>query len=527
MLYLVPGCQDSITGGRNANLPPRTFVWTDTLGVTQTSRVRLHWWGDDPDGFVQGYLLSFDGITWEWTTEQERVFLITLGGVDTLLAMFRVSAVDMEGNGVWDATVSVGNISFGAEPYQDLDSNGVYSPGEPFTDYGAIDPDPAQLEFLVKNSPPSMAFAENTTIPSVTLPVASFLLDGRDLDGDETVVRYLIALNDTSAGNWIEIPGSVNLITLVADLSVPSLPVVSAKIYAGTEQTDLNRSILNFRLDAPNVLYAYCEDLAGAESEMVRMPDTTRTWTVRRPVGRMKLLVVDDYGSANPNPDDVYRSALTSALDGTGASFSDYDVLDLRTYPIPPPLHQPMMSLTMQQYDAVFWYAKIANLNFAQNTLPGYMVRGGKVLMSTGFENFIDILGLPIDFAPIDSLITGYVDSTGTTFPGYIPRVYLNSIVRSADTTAYPTMFFDRTALFGTYAAQPSLGATVLYRLDPPKNPPNTQELWVGTPPVGIRSADGRIIFMTVPMHLMNTTDALGNRLVRFFESTLRDDFGL
>ena len=372
-----------------------------------------------------------------------------------------------------------------------------------------------------------MAFAENTTIPSVTLPVASFLLDGRDLDGDETVVRYLIALNDTSAGNWIEIPGSVNLITLVADLSVPSLPVVSAKIYAGTEQTDLNRSIPNFRLDAPNVLYAYCEDLAGAESEMVRMPDTTRTWTVRRPVGRMKLLVVDDYGSANPNPDDVYRSALTSALDGTGASFGDYDVLDLRTYPIPPPLHQPMMSLTMQQYDAVFWYAKIANLNFAQNTLPGYMVRGGKVLMSTGFENFIDILGLPIDFAPIDSLITGYVDSTGTTFPGYIPRVYLNSIVRSADTTAYPTMFFDRTALFGTYAAQPSLGATILYRLDPPKNPPNTQELWVGAPPVGIRSADGRIIFMTMPMHLMNTTDALGNRLVRFFESTLRDDFGL
>jgi hypothetical protein len=524
---LAMSCQDPITGGRGENLPPKTYVWTDTLGVTQTSRVRMYWWGDDPDGFVQGYLVSFNGIDWEWTTDQERILTLQLGGVDSLLAQFRGSAVDMEGNGQWDANIISGNVSFGPEPYDDLDSNGVYSPGEPFVDYGAVDPTPSRLEFEVQNSPPTMAFAENTDIPAVTLPVASFLLDGRDLDGDETVVRYMLALNDTSAGNWIEVPGSVRLITLVADFSTITPPAVPADIYAGTEQVDLGISIPNLRLDAENVLYAYCVDLAGAQSDVVRMPDTTRTWTVRRPIGRVKLLLVDDYAASNPNPDDVYRTALQNAQDGSASSFGDYDVLDLRNYPIPAPLHQPMISLTLGQYPAVFWYAKIANLNYAHNTLPPYMVRGGKVLMTTGFENFIDVLGLPIDFAPIDSLVTGYVDSTGGSRPGYISRVYMNSIIQSTDTTAYPRLLYDRTALFGTYAAEPSLGATALYRLDLPKNPPNALELWVGTPPVGIRSASGNIIFMTVPMHLMNTTDPQGNRLVRFFESVLRDDFGL
>ena len=509
-------------------MPPQTYIWTDTLGVAQTSQVRLSWWGDDPDGFVQGYLVSFGGLVWQWTTEQERTFSLELGGVDTLLAQFRVCAVDQEGNGSWDVNVSAGAITFGSEAYQDADSSGTYTPGEVFVDYGAIDPEPAALAFLVKNSPPTMTFDQNTTIPAVTLPVASFLLEGHDSDGDATIVSYRLALNDTSASSWVTIPASTRLVSLLGDLSVPGLPVVSAKVYGGTELVDLGITIPNMRLDGTNVLYADCADQAGASSIIVRMPDSTRTWTVRRPVGRMKLLLVDDYASASPNPDDIYRTALGLARDGTGASFSDYDVLDLRTYPIPAPIHQPMISLTLEQYPVVFWYGKIANLNYAQNTLPRFMVRGGKALMSTGFENFIDPLGLPIDFAPIDSLITSYTDSLGASRPGYMPRFYLNSIVRSTDTTKYPTMVFDRTSLFGTYAMEPSLGATVVYRFDPPKNPPNTQELWVGTPPAGVRSATGDMIFMSVPMHLMNTTDALGNnRLVRFLEAVLRDDFGL
>jgi hypothetical protein len=187
-----------------------------------------------------------------------------------------------------------------------------------------------------------------------------------------------------------------------------------------------------------------------------------------------------------------------------------------------------MLIATFRLYNSVLWFARIANLNYAQNSLPEYMASGGKVLFTTGFQNFVDPQGLPIDFMPIDSLITGYTDSSGVSRAGFIPRVYLNSVVRSSDTTSHPTMVYDRTAIFGTYAVVEAPGQQVLYRLDPAKNPPNTQELWTGTPAVGVRSASGNIVVMVVPLHLMNTTDGTGkSRLVTFFESIFGDGFGL
>ncbi len=521
------GCTDSVGGAPTANAPPRTFIWTDTLNLVQTSQVTIYWWGDDPDGFVKGYLVSVAGSPWAWTTSQESTFSVTLGGVDSILAAFRVSAVDAAGNGRWDPTVTAGGINFGAEPYVDRDSNGVYTPGEFYVDLGAIDPTPAFLNVAVKNSPPKVGFVQNTTIPSTTLPVATFLISGTDVDGDETIARYFIALNDTSAGNWVEIPGSVTLLTLSGDLSNPAATTVNAQAFSGTGLTDLAVTVPNMRLNANNVLWIYGQDLAGAKSSVSRMPDTTKTWFVKKPAGRRKLLLIDDFSGGSPNPDVVYGSALQTALDGSGTSFGDYDVVDLQTSPIPAPLHIPMLLGTMRQYPMVFWYARIANLSYAQNTLPSYLNGGGKVLMTTGFQNFVDPLGLALDFAPIDSLVTQYTDSAGNARSGYISRVYANSVVNSADTVRYPRMVFSQTAIFGFYAVVPTLGDSVIYRLDLPKNPPNTQELWIGTPAVGVRSQKGDIIFLTFPLHLMDTVHPQGfNRLVRLFERVLRDDFG-
>ena len=515
-------CKDPISGEPRANQPPRTYLWTDTVGIVQTSRVQIHWWGDDPDGLVKGYVVSMDGVTWSWTTAHDSTFSVTLSGLTTLVAHFRAAAVDMQGNGRWDATSYAGSINVGAEPFTDLDSNGVYTPGEPFVDYGAIDPNPPQLNVVIQNSPPSLRFADKTDVPAVTLPVASFLLTPTDVDGNETVVRFYLALNDTAQANWVEIPATATLITLVGDLSDTAATQTTARAYSGVELEDLGVNLPGLRLNANNVLYAYAEDLAGATSPITRMPDTTHTWFVKKPAGRRNLLLADDYNPANPNPDDVYRTALQSTPDASGLTFSDYDIIDLRSYPVPAPIHRPMLLKTFELYKIVFWYAKIANFGYAQNTLPEYVKSGGKVLMTSGFENFIDVLGLPIDFAPVDSLITSYTDSAGSTVYGYIPRTYQGSLILSTDTTKYPTLQFDRTALFGTYAVAPALGQTTIYTLDYPKNPPNTQEIWQGTPPVGIRSSDGKIIFMTVPMHLMNTPGTL----VKFFTAVLRDDFG-
>jgi hypothetical protein len=187
-----------------------------------------------------------------------------------------------------------------------------------------------------------------------------------------------------------------------------------------------------------------------------------------------------------------------------------------------------MLIATFKLYNSIFWFSKISNLNFAQNSIPEYLQHGGKVIFSTGFQNFIDPQGLPIDFMPIDSLITSYVDSLGSVRFGFIPRVYNGSVLTSFDTLRFPSMVYDRTAIFGTYAVVEAPGQQVLYRLAEAKNPPNTQEFWTGTPTVGVLSAQKNIIVITAPLHLMNSIDTNGkNRLVQFFESALKDEFGI
>lgn len=527
-ILLISGCAEGVTGNVRDNLPPKTRVWVDTLGVTQTSRVHMYWSGDDPDGFVKGFFVTVD-TTWTFTTSQDSVFLIPLGGLDSLVARFRVAAADDAGNGRWDNEVAAGGIFFGSEPFDDLNQDGTYNAGEQFVDLGLVDPDPPNLLITIKNTPPSVTFASMTDVPSTTYPAVSFLFEGRDLDGDETIERYWISLNepDRNSGGWVELPSSAELITLVGNLEETG-DTISAKIYAGTDLTDIGLTIDGLRLNQQNVLYVYCEDLSGASSSISRMPDTTRTWYVQRPTAGRRLLLVNDYGGGTPDPQSVFLSALSAADDGAGGTYSDADVLNLVATPIPAPLHRPMLQATFKLYSSVFWFAKIPNLNFAQNTIPEYLQAGGKVLFSTGFQNFIDPQGLPIDFMPIDSLITSYTDTTGTTRFGYIPRVYLNSVVNAIDTTSYPTLVFDRTAIFGTYAVVEAPGSEVIYRLDVAKNPPNTLEFWTGTPAVGVLSAQRNLFVMVVPLQLMSTIDPNGgNRLVNFMESVFRDEFGL
>ncbi len=528
MVLLHPGCADRVTGDMRDNVPPQTRIWVDTLGVAQTSRVHLFWSGDDPDGFVVGYFVTVDS-TWGYTTSQDSVFLIPLGGLDTLIARFRVAAADDGGDGVWNSEIHAGGLSFGPEPYDDLDQSGMYSPGETFVDIGLVDPDPPYLSITIKNTPPVAAFASRTEIPSSTLPAASFFLDGTDLDGNETIERYRISLNqpDPNGPGWVELAPSAALFTLVGNLDEAG-DTISASVYGGSDLADLGLSIPGMRLDQPNVLYVYCEDLSGARSEVNRMPDTSATWVIRRPQASRRMLLVNDFGGATPDPQTVFLNALSASDDGAGGTYSDTDVLNLITSPVPAPIHRPMLLATFRLYASVFWFAKIPNLNYAQNTLPSYMQSGGKVLFATGFQNFIDPQGLPIDFMPIDSLITSYTDSLGNTRYGYISRVYLNSAVIPSDTSAYPTLVFDRTAIFGSYAVVEAPGQEVVYRLDVAKNPPNTLEIWSGTPAVGVLSAQRNMFLMVVPLHLLNTVDPFGkNRLVSFMESVFRDEFGL
>lgn len=535
-LIIIFSCQQPNEPFERINKPPQTSLWTDSIGQVVTSTIKLHWWGDDPDGFIKGYFLTTDNLNWVWTTSNESTLTLKLGNKSIDTSNIKVTAVDDEGNGIWDQKIQFGNYSYGSEPFNDLNKDGKYSTGEPFTDLGLGDQTPANIKLVVKNSPPSVAFNVSSTIPSITLPVATFTFTGIDPDGSSTIQNYFISLNDTASSSWRTIPSNTNIITLVADLSDTSKNIVNAKILVGSTLQDIGITIPNFKLNNFNRLYLYCQDGTGAKSKITTMPDSSKTWFVKKPVGRKKLLLVDEFGISSPDPDLVYKEILTSTIDKTGKSFGDYDAIDLSTNQIPKSIARYMLLETLKLYKIIFWYGKVINYDLAQQVIPQFIDKGGSAILSTGFQNLslsgTDPSLLALDFAPFDSLITSY-NKDSISVSGFIPRVYSQSRILANDSVSqnkFPQLIYDRTALFGTYAIQQGLSNKVLYRLDSAKatNPSNTEEKWIGRPAVIVQSQNKKIVFATIPLHLCNSNEVGTNipQLKLFFEKIFSGEFG-
>ena len=174
--FLHNSCSELPTG-IVTNQPPNTFLslFPDSIITPQKTRIKITWWGDDPDGLVTGYYFSFDSTNWTFTTKNDSTFQLAISGNDSTFR-FWVAAVD---------------------------------------DKGLLDPTPATNKYPVYNSPPGVSFNAGTQIPETTFTVASFAWTGTDPDGNSTIRTYYWALNDTS--HWHLIPASVTLLTLRQD----------------------------------------------------------------------------------------------------------------------------------------------------------------------------------------------------------------------------------------------------------------------------------------------------------------------
>jgi len=350
-------CSDDPTGKGSDNIPPETRVSLMPDGElrTTTSRQHLHWWGDDPDGFVAGYFVSFDGLGWTFTTQSDSVFSLSFSGRDSTFR-FQARAVDDQGNGVYDTSGA-----YGPEPFEDSNGNGAYDAGEPFTDLGLWDPTPAVLQIPVENTPPMVDFVKGSDVPDTTFTVATFSWTGADPDGDETIAEYRYALNDTSdPAAWRSLPRTRTFLTLTA----------GDGIRAGD-----------------NAFYLQAIDLAGAVSPTVRMPRDGRAWHVRIP--RNDLLIVDDYGPIDETA-SFYASVLDTLL---GGRFRGADVLDIRLGAtstskgrLVPPYINPTFIETLKLFKHVLWYSdNNPTLDLAQLSLPEYQRGGGDVLYTASF----------------------------------------------------------------------------------------------------------------------------------------------
>lgn len=489
LCIFLTGCADDTTGTPAGNKRPQTHLATPVVNTIQSSQIHIHWYGDDPDGFVVGYLFSWDRKLWYYTPNNDSLFSLRINANDSSYA-FSLAAIDN----------SLGNIDKVVQQpiaFVDTNGDGIHNDGEEFVGLqGAADLTPATATYRIVNSAPQVFFGADSTEaaqalrqnPDTTFTVASFLFSVYDKDGKASISKVEWSLNDsTASGQWRTLPATQTLLTL--------------------------READGLRLHADNVLYLRATDNGGMASAIARYPAQGKTWYVRKPKGA--ILVVHDGGTADANA--FYTQSLNTIASGKFANA--YDVLDIRrgATDTKPPDNLPMFisptfTETLKLFKTIIWYSDLKpSLELAQQVLPEFNRSGGKVLFCTGLPTSVEATGALVDFAPVDSVST-------FELPGF-PQALRNGSTVSADASVaavYPHLVKERGNVAGVHVLYPKVTATVLYRL--PEN-----AAYTGTPVVGVRSGTRDFVFINLPLHLFTT----GNAAQTMLENIMVREFGL
>lgn len=550
LVVFASGCVREYSNQPLANQTPQTFFWLfpDTGIATGISRQRIRWWGEDPDGYVVGYLLAVepdlvaipkpDTLRHRFVTVADTLIAFPLRQVQQTF-LVALHAVDNS----LDHALPVGAIiRLSPFPYWDKNDNNTFDLGdEKLNDLAsAMDPLGARQRFPIVNTAPTLDYvydaSDPTTVaqpPKQTFTVASFSWAGHDLDGDETIKRYRISLNDSTFANPFLVSSGVTMITL----SVPrarsdaSTSTVDADVLVGTSPgLRALGSIPGLRLDANNILYVQAVDVAGGLSSVMRLP-TGGVWFVVKPRG--KVLVVSDYQKTDSA---TVRATYGAALAQAGVN---YDYLDIRTGTtatrsvgalVPAQQHiNPALTKTLKLYDCVFWYTDaIPSLTVAQLTLFDYWTSqdGGHVIFTTEFQSLNDPSGALQDFTPLDS-VSSVSLLAPLTYPlagdNQIPGGYLlypdsgivSDIFPSLELGSRFSYSFNMRPIYKNPAAR------YIYHLQP-----DARGHYIGMPNLGVIDESKRIVLIAMSLHYLTGTAQGGHGIAAFFNKAFQE-FGL
>ena len=415
-----------------------------------------------------------------------------IGIVDTNYT-FQVSAVDNGGNGKYDNDIVQNGINYGPEPFTDRNNNGVWDPGESFVDIGLIDPHPASIKFPIKNSAPTIKWDQLTVLPDTSFPAMTFGWDASDIDGDATISKIEIALNDTSnQANIVTLDGSVRNISIRTTDFTSASPMMDILI-GGLESNISSKKLPGLKLNGNNKFFVQAEDISGAKSGFIQVPDTGKTWYVKKPKG--KLLIVDDYTTI-----DNAASFYNTEFDSLGLQ-NKFDVYDFHNQT--PPYLNVTFLLTLKLFKYVFWYTdNNPSLDLLSATTQNYIDAGGKIAFSMQFPQTIDLTVLQ-GFLPInpDSSAAGNYLYGGT------------KISAASTNPSYPDLVLSSTIFRAKSFYLSSLGAIPIYYF------PN-HELNGYT---GFTDSQKKMFFIGVPLHKAN-----GNFNVKpLLNKVFFQDFGL
>lgn len=363
------------------NNAPTTQLFLSNIDRSGPNRlntiVDLHWSGEDKDGYVVGYELSFDNVTWTFTTSQDSTFRFSISSnSDTADIDFYVRAIDNDGN---------------------------------------KDQTPAFLRIPIKNAIPTVEFDTHSVKGDTVFSVFSLLWTAKDLDGFETIDSIFVKLN---SGDWFGLSRNYSFITLVP-VDPSTVGTSNAKVYQGYEASLSPRRISGLKIGDMNQVYIKVRDVSGAESTI----DTLKPFFLKQKTS--DLLVLDAFNiSSTPNADVVYREAI-------GAAYGAYDYYDFyrQSNAYFPSFWKPTFSLFIGLYDKVFWYSdNIASNNNAMllesgaSAIQDYMNAGGKIFIASDFANNAFPLSFnktsPIfQYSPADSFQTFYTANQKATLP--------------------------------------------------------------------------------------------------------------
>jgi len=502
-------CNEEIADALLTNQPPDTFLflYPDSIISQQPSRLKVSWWGDDKDGLVIGFYFKWEGIdsAWTFTPFNDSTFSLPIGSTDTSYN-FLVASADNEGNGVYDSQVNQNGINFGSEPFVDQNMDGTFNQGEKFFDIGLIDPTPASTKFPILNSTPEISWNELTILPDTSFPVMTLAWNADDLDGTETIVKINIALNDTTS--FVSLNGGARLITIRTNPAVAGQNPELEILLNGSDQNIFPDKLKGIKLDDQNKIYVQAEDISGAKSSFISIPDSGNTWFVKKPNG--KVLIVDNFQvsnqSANTEAANFYNQSFSSIAGGSLAG--KFEVFDMQNSALP--FENVTLLETLKLFEFVFWYStskpRLDLLNLVTNK---FREANGKIAISLTLEDSSS--SFPFDLSSLQGFLP--IDSVGKK----VQQGFLLSgadVVPSSQVMNYPPLKTSATISFVRVFEPNGINAEKVYELSSTQLNGN----------ISFRTTDKTLFFIGLPLHQCNGGFANVEELL---EKIFIEDFGL
>lgn len=481
VLLLISGCAnqdpvnaDGSTGeeDRVGNIPPETYLTLQvedrSLPDISISRKVMSWWGEDQDGRIQFYMYRWGKLDF---VRLDSVTAAPDSGLEfTFSDTINISVYDTtwfeEG---WTIDSSE-TATFTVPIRSDFD---VFAFQVKAVDNdGAEDPTPAVAGFPVINSPPNVEFRIQSNPRRIsdthyTYPVRTFVWDGYDPDGAETIAAYYYALDPADGDtNWIEVDASLSAVTLDSTVLTPG----------------------------PHTFWLKAEDVAGFQSASIHFPDSTvitdpAEWVVKEPFGN--YLIVDDYGLDVNNEDlNIYRGIFDNLYGPEGEAYSVWEINDELPYATQD------VTETLKMFTRVFWYSYYggSTLDGAFNSMYTFIAQEGNRMLLSATE--IDT-GMWVDIIADTVYISRLSNSPEDTV-----------LFEPDDVADLPNLLLSETIGRSVYAFEPAdnENVEVFYRLD---DDTRTIPRYSGNPAVGIRKKDKSYAIICVPFRAVRGYDNL------------------